>query len=90
MTGGGSEGVLNALREDRLANPGERPIGIARELTVRVREGLISRDLHAALSHPLPQLAQDLVTMMVQVLSNELQELQQAIVPLDIKTPESV
>jgi LacI family transcriptional regulator len=89
VAGGGSEGVLNALREDRMSNLGQRPIGIARELTVRVRQGLISKDLHAALSHPLPQLAQDLVTMMVQVLANESQGLQQAIVPLDIQTPES-
>lgn len=90
VAGGGSEGVLNALREDRLENPGHRPIGIAREFTARIRQGLISRDLHATLSHPLPQLAQDLVAMMVQVLSNESQGLQQAIVPLAIQTPENV
>ena len=90
VAGGGSEGVLNALREARQEGPGERPIAIARELTVRVRNGLISGDLHAALSHPLPQLAHDLVTMMVEVLSNAAHGQQQAMVPLDIKTPESV
>ena len=89
VAGGGVDGVLRALREHRKNNSGPRPIGVARELTERVREGLLTGDLHAALSHPLPQLAQALVAMMVNVLETPTLGLQQTIVPLDTQTPES-
>lgn len=89
VAGGGVDGVLRALREHRSGTTGPRPIGVARELTQRVREGLLTGDLHAALSHPLPQLAQALVAMMVKVLDHPTLGLQQTIVALDTQTPES-
>ncbi|WP_367848323.1 LacI family DNA-binding transcriptional regulator [Rhodoferax sp. WC2427] len=89
VAGSGIDGVVRALREHYSETPGTRPICVVRELTPHAREGLRSGDLHAALSHPLPQLAQGLVGMMVERLNNPLVGLQQTIVPLDTQTPES-
>ena len=89
VTGSGIDGVMAALREHYSATPGTRPICVVRELTQHAREGLRSGDLHAVLSHPLPQLAQGLVEMMVERLNNPSVGLQQTIVPLDTQTPES-
>jgi LacI family transcriptional regulator len=90
VTSGGVDGVLRALREHRLQHGGPRPIGVVRELTPSIRDGLLAGDMHAALSHPLPQLAQELVGAMLKVLDNPGLGLQQVLVPLDTQTPESV
>ncbi len=90
IAGSGIDGVVQALREHYRDTPGTRPICVVRELTPHAREGLRSGDLHAALSHPLPQLAQGLVGMMLNVLANPALGLQQAVVALDTQTPESV
>ncbi|MCX7276001.1 MAG: LacI family DNA-binding transcriptional regulator [Burkholderiales bacterium] len=90
VTSGGVDGVLRALREHRLQHGGARPIGVVRELTSSIREGLLAGDMHAALSHPLPQLAQGLVAAMLDVLDNPGLGLQQVVVPMDTQTPESI
>ncbi len=90
VAGSGIDGVVRALREHYNSAPGTRPICVVRELTPHTREGLRSGDLHAALSHPLPQLAQGLVGMMVERLDNPSLGLQHSIVPLDTQTPESL
>ena len=90
VAGSGIDGVVRALREHYSATPGDRPVCVVRELTQHVRQGLRAGDLHAALSHPLPQLAKGLVEMMVNVLNQPGMGLQQWVVSLDTQTPESV
>jgi LacI family transcriptional regulator len=87
VTGSGIDGVVRAHYSGA---PGARPICVVRELTQHVRQGLRAGDLHAALSHPLPQLAKGLVEMMVKVLNQPGMGLQQSVVPMDTQTPESV
>lgn len=89
VAGDGTEGVLRALRELRKHNTDPAPIGVVRELTQHMRDGLRLGDLHAVLSHPLPQLSQELIAGMVNVLANPMLGLQQIIVPMDTQTPES-
>ena len=90
VAGGGVDGVLRALREHGIdPSTGPRPIGVARELTQITRDGLLSRHLDAVLSHPLPQLARELVAAMIAALVNPSVGLQQIVVPLDTQTPES-
>ncbi|MDR7378840.1 LacI family transcriptional regulator [Rhodoferax ferrireducens] len=90
VAGSGIDGVVRALREHYSGAPGTRPICVVRELTQHVRQGLRAGDLHAALSHPLPRLANGLVEMMINVLNQPGLGLQQCVVPLDTQTPESV
>ena len=90
VAGDGTDGVLRALREHREAGDGPSVLGIARELTPNTRDGLLRGDLAAVLSHPLLQLAHELVAAMVASLANPALGLQQIVVPLDTQTPQSV
>jgi len=89
VAGGGIDGVLRALRDQRDSRADARVIGVARELTQSTRIGLLNGHLDAVLSHPLPQLARDLVAAMVAALANPATGHQQVVVPLDTQTPQS-
>ena len=88
--GGGIDGVLQALRDHVDSQPAMSLVAVALDLTPTTREALVNGYLQAVLSHPLPQLAERLVSAMAQALEEPLRATQQIIVPFDIHTPESV
>ena len=88
--GGGIDGVLQALRDHVDSQPTMPLVAVAHDLTPTTREALVNGYLQAVLSHPLPQLAERLVSAMAQALEEPLRATQQIIVPFDIHTPESV
>lgn len=87
VDGSGVEGVLQALRNSPVKPP---LIGVGHELTAITRAGLLEGHLHAVLSNPLPQLADQLVAQMADALANPMSGLRQVQVPFDTHTPESV
>lgn len=86
VVGSGVDGVLHALQAEAVGPI----IGVGHEQTPATRQGLLSRKLHAALSHPIELLAKKVVEAMATTLIQGPQSLQQIIVPLAIQTPESV
>jgi LacI family transcriptional regulator len=85
--GGGIDGVLRALR----SRPSQaRLVGVANDLTAVTRSALLDGQLHAVLSHPLPQLCSQLVAHMAEALAQPSTGLRQGLVPLEIHLPQSV
>ncbi|KDB54343.1 hypothetical protein X805_00730 [Sphaerotilus natans subsp. natans DSM 6575] len=91
VIGGGVEGVLQSLREERArTREWDEVIGACHELTAVSRQGLQEGHLHVVLSHPRPLLAQRLVERMLAVLAQPELGLQQVVIPIETWTPESV
>jgi LacI family transcriptional regulator len=88
MGGSGIEGMLKALRANKLR---QRLVGVCNELTSITRSGLLSGHFHAVLSHPLPALCSGLVSQMADVLAHpDDHKLRQSIVPMEIALPQTV
>ena len=68
ITGGGMEGAIAALREER--QPGEVAM-VCSELTTDTRLGLAQNIITAVLGTPLPALCESLLEMMYQTLTNK-------------------
>lgn len=86
VVGSGVDGVLHALQAEGVTSI----IGVGHEQTPATRQGLLSRQLHAVLSHPVELLARKVVDAMATSITQGPQSLQQLLVPLTIQTPESV
>jgi LacI family transcriptional regulator len=87
MGGSGIEGVIRALRVHK---PTQRIVGVGNELTSMTRSALLSGHFHAVLSHPLPLLCSELLSLMAEVLAQPGDGLRQVVVPLEIHVPQSV
>lgn len=85
--GGGIAGVLRALRRDAA---GRHLPGVAHDLAPPTRDGLLSGQLDAVLSHPLAELSVRLVAEMDRALREPASGVRQVIVPLQVVTPESL
>lgn len=90
VVGSGMEGVLRALAAEGDTMDLSQVIGVGHEQTPATRQGLLTKRLHAVLSHPVEQLAKRVVESMAASITQGPQSLQQIIVPLTIQTPESV
>lgn len=84
--GGGIEGCLRAL--EGIA-PGQRPLGVAHDLTAVTRQALLRGPLCAVLSHPLVAMCAALVEQMRAELAEPAAGLRQVLLPLVITVPES-
>ena len=95
VTGGGSEGVLQALRDEGAAR---RIVTIGRELTPENRSGLIDGSLRMVLSHSLDTLARVTVDALAKATgasrghgaTTKSEPFQQILLPIDLATPESL
>ena len=90
VAGGGAEGVIRALKDHSKGFDGIAPVGVARELTLGILDGLHGGYMSAVLSHPLYTLAHRLVDGMILALDNPSSGLQQLVVQMDIQTPDSI
>lgn len=90
VVGSGVEGVLRALDAEGITGGHPPIIGVGHEQTPATRQGLLARQLHAVLSHPVELLAKRVVSAMAARITQGPQSMQQIIVPLTIQNPESV
>ena len=90
VAGGGAEGVIRALKDHSKGFDGIAPVGVARELTRGILDGLHGGYMSAVLSHPLYTLAHRLLDGMILALDNPSSGLQQLVVQMDIQTPDSI
>ncbi|WKN21859.1 LacI family DNA-binding transcriptional regulator [Azotobacter vinelandii] len=86
--GGGIEGVLRALREQR----GARPVVVCHDLTPVTRAALNDGIVQVVLSHPLAELARSAVDLLVEAATGReaAPALPKRILPIQIDIPESV
>lgn len=88
VAGGGVEGVVRALREERAA---ERVMGIGLDLTETTRSALIDGPFKLVLSHPLQRMAETAVAAMVRAVERGRPDAaRQILLPFDLYTPENV
>jgi LacI family transcriptional regulator len=88
VAGGGMEGALAALREERLAG---RLAVVVPEITPESRAALAEGVITMAIATPLPELCRELVALMVSRLRNGAAEAPgQTFLPFDIYLPENI
>lgn len=90
VNGGGISGVLRAMRE--LPPERRREIRIVcRDIGPETRKGLSEGLITASLCHPLDELPQELIDVMLHLIERtDTASIEQRIVPFDILTPESI
>jgi LacI family transcriptional regulator len=90
VAGGGTTGVIRALREDE-AGASRRPIVVGRELTPEARSGLVDGLVKVVISTPFELLAETLLDAMASATTNTGQgEAIQRVLPFEIYTAENV
>lgn len=87
VAGGGMEGAIAAVREQRAHGD---LVLIVNELTPESQQALQDRVVSAVMATPLPQLCDDLLSLMIHTIDNGMAETPgQRFLPIQIYTPES-
>ncbi|OLP59203.1 LacI family transcriptional regulator [Xaviernesmea oryzae] len=87
VCGGGMEGAISALREDKL---GGRIATVVNELTPDSRAALAEEVVTMAIATPVERLARDLVARMLGALDGSQSGASQIFLPFEIYTPENI
>ncbi|MBG1231070.1 LacI family DNA-binding transcriptional regulator [Aestuariivirga litoralis] len=88
ISGGGVSGALNALRS---SGRSKDIVAVGYDLTEVTRAGLLDGTLNFLVSHPLPQLASEMVSAMIRTFDNGAEYPPQSIsLPFEIYTPENI
>ena len=89
--GGGMEGAIAALREQRASGKGRDVVLVVHELTPASRAGLEDGTVSIVMGTPLAQLCEELVTLMIHAAENGMAETPgQKFLPFQVWTPESL
>lgn len=90
VNGGGISGVLRAMRE--LSTDKRQGIRIVcRDIGPEARKGLTEGLITAALRHPIEKMPEELINVMLRLVErDDINSIEQRIVPFEIVTPESV